>query len=487
MDYGTHRASFSLVLLAILLLSVCVAIVPADAMLLTTQNLLGNDLGGGATRRDVNRTLMLTWTPPSGPPASMIPAYPPPWFTPVLRERLFLPLVFKGHPQRSTPTLTATRMPTDPPPTKTPTPTPTLTPTRTPTPTLTPSPTPIPTVPMDSPEYGMHAFLWYHPEVASRDLRIIHDAGFGWVKQNFGWRDIEPSKGLFDWSRTDWIVATCAEVGLDLLVRVDHQPQWSGGNYPTNGPPDDYDDLGDFLYAVASRYRGRIRAYEVWNEPNLAKEWGGRRPRPIEYAPLLRIAYRRIKEADPDALVISAGLSPTGTDNQTARPDDVYLDKLYHHMGGSSDGYFDVLGVHAAGFKVPPETDPAEVAARPELGGSRFCCFRRVEDLRAIMVKYGDAHKQIALTEFGWTSDPRSDSPYHWFAVTEEQKADYFVRAYQYAKVHWSPWMGLMSLIYVSKHEWTGNDEQYWWAITNPGWPEFSPRPAYHSVKAMPK
>ena len=333
----------------------------------------------------------------------------------------------------------------------------------------------------------MHAFLWYHPEVASRDLQVIRDAGFGWVKQNFGWRDIEPSKGLFDWSHTDWIVDTCAEVGLDLLVRVDHQPQWAGGNYPINGPPDDYNDLGDFLYAVASRYRGRIRAYEVWNEPNLAREWGGRRPRPIEYAPLLRIAYRRIKEADPDALVMSAGLSPTGTDNQTARPDDVYLDKLYHHMGGSSDGYFDVLGVHAAGFKVPPETDPGEVAARPELGGSRFCCFRRVEDLRAIMVKYGDADKQIAVLEFGWTSDPRRDSPYHWFAVTEEQKADYLVRAYQYAREHWSPWMGLMSLIYVAKHEWTWNDEQYWWAITNPGWPEFSPRPAYLSVKAMPK
>jgi len=477
MDYGNHRASFSLVLLAILLLSVCVAAVQADTMLRVTPTALGDDLGGGAPQRDANRAPVPTWSLLPAAPASMIPAYPPPWFTPTLRERLLLPLVFKGHPLRPTPTLTPTCVPTDPPPTQVPT----L------TPTTTLIPTPTPTMPMDSPEYGMHAFLWYHPEVASRDLQIIRDAGFGWVKQNFGWRDIEPSKGLFDWTNTDWIVDTCAEVGLDLIVRIDHQPQWAGGNYPINGPPDDYNDLGDFVYAVASRYRGRIRAYEVWNEPNLAKEWGGRRPRPIEYAPLLRIAYRRIKEADPDALVMSAGLSPTGTDNQTARPDDVYLDKLYHHMGGSSEGYFDVLGVHAAGFKVPPETDPGEVAARPDLGGSRFCCFRHVEDLRAIMVKYGDADKQIAALEFGWTSDPRRDSPYHWFAVTEEQKADYFVRAYQYAKVHWSPWMGLMSLIYVSKHEWTGNDEQYWWAITNPGWPEFSPRPAYLSVKAMPK
>ena len=103
------------------------------------------------------------------------------------------------------------------------------------------------------------------------------------------------------------------------------------------------------------------------------------------------------------------------------------------------------------------------------------------------MVRYGEANKQIVVTEFGWTSDPRPDSPYHWHAVTEQQKADYLVRAYQYAKTHWSPWMGLMSLIYIAKHEWTWNDEQYWWAITYPGWPEFSPRPAYNALKAMPK
>ena len=61
------------------------------------------------------------------------------------------------------------------------------------------------------------------------------------------------------------------------------------------------------------------------------------------------------------------------------------------------------------------------------------------------------------------------------------------MRAYQYAEEHWSPWIGLMSLIYISKHEWTENDEQYWWAISDPGWPEFYPRPAYEALKAMPK
>jgi hypothetical protein len=360
-------------------------------------------------------------------------------------------------------------------------------------PTATPGATPMPPVPspkplrMNSPEYGMQAFLWWRPEVASRDMGMILDAGFRWVKQNIGWRDVEgAAKGEFDWSRVDWIVAECNKLSLDLLVRIDHQPQWAGGSFPTNGPPDNYAHLGDFLYAMASRYKGRIRAYEVWNEPNLAREWGGRPPNAAQYVALLREAYRRIKQADPNAMVISAGLTPTGTQPPQAVPDDVYLEQMYQAMGGNSDGHFDVLGVHAAGYKAPPELSPDEAASDPNYGGQRFFCFRRVEDLRRIMERYGDGDKQVAVLEFGWTSD-RIHPSYAWHAVDEATKADYFVRAYQWAKNNWSPWIGLMSLIYIADPDWTEADEQYWWAISEPGYPDFSPRPAYLKLKAMPK
>jgi len=332
----------------------------------------------------------------------------------------------------------------------------------------------------------MQAFLWWRPELAERDLLLIKDAGFTWVKQNFSWRDIEgEAKGVFDWSHPDHIVYTANLYGgLDILARVDRQPEWSGGMYPQNGPPDNLQDYLDFLFAFASRYKGRIRAYEIWNEPNLAREWGGHAPNAAEYVNMLRAAYRTIKRADPNAMIISAGLTPTGTQPPIAVPDDVYLEQMYQAMGGSSDGYFDVLGVHAAGYKAPPELSPDEAAANPDYGGERFFCFRRVEDLRAIMERYGDSHKQIAILEFGWTSDPRSMSPYHWHAVTEEQKAAYMVRAYQWARDHWSDWIGLMSLIYVADPDWTAENEEYWWAITNP---DGTPRPAYKAVKGMNK
>ncbi len=79
----------------------------------------------------------------------------------------------------------------------------------------------------------------------------------------------------------------------------------------------------------------------------------------------------------------------------------------------------------------------------------------------------GDGAKQIAILEFGWTSDPKHPS-YSWFRVEEPVKGDYIVRAFQYAKANWSPWISLMSLIYIANPEWNENFEEAWWSITTP-------------------
>jgi polysaccharide biosynthesis protein PslG len=337
---------------------------------------------------------------------------------------------------------------------------------------------------LNSPEYGIQAFLWWRPELAERDMLQVKDMGFHWIKQGFGWRDIEGVKGQYDWSKTDHIVDKIVEYqGLRLLARVDSQPKWARAGCSLQGPPDDLAEYGRFLTAVATRYKGKIAAYQIWNEPNLAREWCDQAPDPARYAEMLKVAYQAIKAADPNALVISAGLSPTGTEPPQAMPDDKYLDALYHAMGGKSAGYFDLLGVHAAGYAAPPETSPEEAATNPQYGGERFFTFRRVEDLRAIMEKYGDAAKQVAVLEMGWTSDTVHPE-YKWHAVTEEQKADYLVRAYDFAQKNWAPWIGIMSAIYICDPDWTPENEQYWWCVNNP---DGTPRPAFEALKAMPK
>lgn len=338
-----------------------------------------------------------------------------------------------------------------------------------------------------SPSPAIHTSLWWNEQIAQRDLDLVEQMGFHWIKQKFPWREIETlQKGDFDWWRTDRIVADAEARGLSMIVRLDRQPFWSqadGGAVPLeNAPPVNLTDFEDFCYHVAHRYRGKIEAYQVWNEPNLAREWGGQPPDPAGYVALLAHCYRGIKNGDPEAIVISAGMAPTGTGPPEAMPDDEFIRRMYE-AGGAK--YFDMLGVNAPGYAAPPEIPPEEAASTPAYGGHRWNAFRHVEDIRQIMVEQGDGSKQIAILEMGWTTDP--DNPaYSWFRVSEEQQADYLVRAYWWAYANWRPWIGIMTTIYIADPYWTPADEQYWWSITLPDWPETRTRPAYEALSNLP-
>ncbi len=333
-----------------------------------------------------------------------------------------------------------------------------------------------------SPEYGMNVFLWNNPSTTQRDLQKLTDAGFGWQKTLFQWRQIEGAgKGIFDWTEADRVVKASNDAGVKIIARVDFQPSWARADGANNGPPDNYQDYADFVRALVNRYKtgspyGRIYAIEVWNEPNLSREWGNQKPDATQYVQLLKLAYQAAKQADPNVTVISAGLSPTETWNDEATPDDVFLQQMYD---AGAAAYFDVLGAHGAGYKAPPEMSLDQVAADPNYGGHRFFAFRRVEDLRNVMVRNGDSAKQVWLTEFGWTSD-QVHPAYSWFAVTEDQKAQYIVGAYKWAADHWAPWIGVMTLWNLPDPSWTTDREEYWWSIANA---DGSDRPAYTQLK----
>ncbi|MCS7056758.1 MAG: beta-galactosidase [Thermoflexales bacterium] len=342
---------------------------------------------------------------------------------------------------------------------------------------------------LESPGYGFEAYLWWKPEIATRDLGLIRAAGFKWVKQTFAWRDIELEKGKYDWSRADDVVFLTTEVFTrHLIVRLDREPYWDRYDYPLDqgiaaGPPRNLQNFFDFCGVIAARYRGKVAAYQVWNEPNLAREWGGMPPDPVAYVEMLKGCYLAIKQADPNALVISAGLAPTGNGPPLAMPHDQFLIAMY--KAGAAP-YFDLLGVHAPGFRAAPETPPGMAVSIPELGGQRFFAFRHVEDMRAIMERFGDGAKQVAVLEFGWTTDP-VNTDYAWFAVDEQLKADYMVRAFRWAKQNWQPWIGPMIALSIPQFDWTPRNEQYWWAVIDPVYPETRTRPAYDALKAMDK
>jgi hypothetical protein len=336
-----------------------------------------------------------------------------------------------------------------------------------------------------SPDYGASVFLLGHAETTARDIALARQAGLHWIKMAVPWRSIEPScKNCIDWDDLDRVVGAASAAGLNILVRVDHQPAWSRVTAVDNGPPDDVYDYADFVSVLARRYRlgspkGTIQAIEVWNEPNLNREWGGAivdKNQAAQYVFMLKQTYQAVKAEDPSKIIVSAGLSPTGTNDGTAQPDDVYLGWLYEQGLAK---YSDAIGVHGAGFS-PPE---AEIGSNPNIAADaahNFAYFRRVEQLHNIMVANGDVNKQIWLLEFGWTTD-QVHSEYAWFAVTPEQQADYVVRAYQYARTNWAPWIGPMFVWNFADPSWTPDVEQYWWSITNP---DGTTRPAFDRLAA---
>ncbi|MHB1004879.1 MAG: hypothetical protein ACYC3S_04460 [Chloroflexota bacterium] len=333
---------------------------------------------------------------------------------------------------------------------------------------------------LDVNPYGSNFFL--HLEVENwkidKTLQMASQAGIGWVKQQFPWESIEKSAGRFwddrynvsTWDKFDFIVATAEKYGMQVIARLDRPPDWARDpESSAMSPPKDYAAYGRFVYEVAKRYKGHIRYYQIWNEPNLKEEWGGKPVDPKAYVALLKVAYQEIKRADPDAFVLSAPLAQTLERNQAHLSDVDFLEGMYKN---GAQGYFDVLFANAYGFSLPPD-DP------PDPGVLNFS---RVLLLRQIMEKNGDAAKPVWFNEFGWNAVP-PDLPSErvlWGRVTEQQQADYTVRAITMAHAQW-PWAGVFNLWFFRQ---SGNipptDAQYYFRVVDVG---FTPRLVYRAVR----
>jgi len=80
--------------------------------------------------------------------------------------------------------------------------------------------------------------------------------------------------------------------------------------------------FGDYVYELVSHYRGQISAYQICNEPNLAEMWHKpKHAEPSEYVGYLREAYYRAKQADPDCIIVTAGLAINGGAGDAAMDD----------------------------------------------------------------------------------------------------------------------------------------------------------------------
>ncbi len=300
--------------------------------------------------------------------------------------------------------------------------------------------------------YGLTAYLLIacqaappaSPRLAAHTIRpddaILAQAqagGFDTLVQLFPWREVEPTQDQFHWETTDRLVAAAEYYGLDLVVRLDQHPAWASPvDQALNAPPDKLRDYRDYVQRVVARYRGRVRAYIIWNEPNLAIEWGGQPPDPVAFTKLLRVGYQAVKAADPAALVVAAGLAPTNSHNAQAMDDRLFLQEMYR---AGASAYFDVLAAHPYSFGQAPETPQSD---------RNHPVFRRLAELRAIMEANGDHTKPIWITEMGWTVDPPPEQAD--IGVTPAQQAAYLVEALNLIRREW-PWVELVTVWNLSR------------------------------------
>jgi O-antigen ligase len=252
----------------------------------------------------------------------------------------------------------------------------------------------------------------------------IKQAGFTTMRQTFPWASIEPVEGQFDWTQWDRIVQ--ATDGLKLIAVLDTAPAWAASS--NLYPPTSTVQFASFARAFAQRYGDRIDTYQIWDEPNLGDRWRGE-VNPIEYAELLRQARDAIKQVDPTATIVLAGLAPTVESSQANMADWLFLRRLYE--AGARD-LFDVVAGKPYGF----DTTPDDHRIDPNILN-----FQHLVLLREEMEKHGDVGKALWATQFGWNTAPNSP----WGQVTPEQQRTYTQRAIEVARTNW-PWVGVLTI-----------------------------------------
>jgi polysaccharide biosynthesis protein PslG len=288
-------------------------------------------------------------------------------------------------------------------------------------------------------------------------------AGVHWVRIDLGWRTFEErSKGTVEqWyvDLTDRVVDMARARGINVLATLWSTPAWANGGKSSNVAPTDVNEYARFAGWAASHYRGRIAAWEIWNEPNADGFWAGADP--VRYAALVRAAYPAFKAGDPNALVVAGSVSLNDT---------TWLARMYD---AGVTGSFDVLSTH-------PYPGPAD--APPEVvDDGHTWQLDHIGAVHSLMVARGDGAKPVWATEYGWSSHANTGSEPTWKkGVTEAQQADYLVRSLSwFASRH--PYVTNV-FWYNDRNKATGDPQEDNYGLL---YRNLTPKPAYTAVKAL--
>jgi hypothetical protein len=238
------------------------------------------------------------------------------------------------------------------------------------------------------------------------------------------WTYLNPQRGVFDWTQLDRWLNLAAAHNVDVLYTFGVTPAWAAAN-PTQSceyqpgacsPPANLADWDAFVSAIVSHSAGRIRYWELWNEPNLNEFWAGNAQ---VLAQMAQRAYAIIKSIDPNAVVLTPAATASNSDAGS------WLNQFFSAGGGSST---DVVAFH--GYLPNSETAPEQLTTV-------------LDSINAAMAANGQSGKPVWDTEASWGTTiqlPDLDA-----------QAAFLARSYI---LHWS----------------LGIERFYWYAWNSPLW-----------------
>jgi hypothetical protein len=289
----------------------------------------------------------------------------------------------------------------------------------------------------------------------------IAQSGSRWARLDVAWATLQPTgPGSYDlgWGvpMVDRAVANATDAGLDVLLTLYWAPEWAtvGTGKAAHPDPAAYARAAQW---VAARYKGKVKAIEVWNEQNGARFWNPADP--VAYTRLLQAAYPAIKAGNPDALVVMGGLEYSDT---------AFLQQMYD---AGVKGSYDVNAFHP----YPAIADQSPLAP---WDGTKWTV-ANMKTYMDVMARNGDT-TPVWLTELGWSTHTNWTGVENWNrGVSDAVQADYLTQMYtlvnsQYPQVTALFW-------YTVRDTALGNVQQDHYGLVRTDW---SRKPAFAALQA---